>query len=329
MPSPNYADLHVNRLMTSLSVAYIQTDDKFVGTKVFPIVPNDRKSDRFAQYDRGDFMRDEMQIRGPGAESAGGGYRVTTNDTFSCDVWSFHVDTDYQTDANTDAPFNNDNDAAIYLGQKDLIRKEVAWGANYFTTGVWTGGLKASGSNGDLVANTDFTPWDDVASTPIEDVDAQKAEIESNTGHMPNTLVLNRRGWFALKNHPDIVDRIKHVSRDSVTTAMVANLMEIDRILVSGGASNSAQEGVTAVTDYIMGKHALLVYSAPNPGRYVVSGGYTFVWSQLNGGASMDGVSVSTIPMDWKKVNRHEIESAWAMKVVAPLCGAFFQNVVS
>lgn len=323
MPLPTQEDVHVNELLTEIAVAFIQSDEKFVATKVFPRVGVMKQTGLFAQFDRGDFMRPEMKIRRPMTESAGGGYRVTTTSSYACDVWSLHKDVSNQEKANQSDPFNADKNAATYLAMQDLLTREAQFATNFFTTGLWTGSTTGT----DLAAGTDFTAWDNVASTPIEDVNDQMAEVESNTGQLPNVLVINRRSWFGLKNHPDIVDRIKHVSKESITTDMVANLMELERILVSGGASNTAGEGLTATTDYQIGNHALLAYAAPNPDPFGPSAGYTFAWDGLEGGS--DAVRIDTFPMAHLKGERHEIESAWQQKVVSAICGVFYSNVVS
>lgn len=322
MGLPSFNSVHQNRPLTNLSVAFMNEQTKFVADRVFPRVDVAKKSDTFYTYNRGDFLRDEMQIRAPGSESAGGGFRLST-DSYSCDVYAYHQNVDEQTRANSDDPLRPDEDAVRYLVEKSLIKREVDWASSFFTTSVWTGATNGS----DLVAGTDFTAWDNAASTPIEDVNDQMAEIESNTAHLPNTLVLNRRGWYALKNHPDIVDRIKHTSSSAVTEDLVARLMGLDRILVGAAIRNTAQEGLTVATDYVFGTHALLCYSAPSAGLRTASAGYTFVWTGLEG--SQSGQVVSTIPMPWLKSDRHEIEASWDHKVVSAICGAFFQNIAS
>lgn len=321
MPSlPSGADQHINTYLSAVSVAYVQESNKFVSRQAFPVVPVAKQSGKVATYDRGDFLRDEAKQRAAGAESAGGGYR-TSSETFSCDVWAYHKDVADQDRALVDDPFSMDRDAAVYLAQKALIKEEVQWATDFFTTGIWTGSTTGT----DLVAGTDFTAWDDVAGTPIENVSDEAAEIESNTGVLPNMLVVNRRGWMALKNHPDVVDRVKHTSAESITTDLVARLMGLDRVLVAAGVRNTAGEGLTATADYIIGNHALLVYSAPNPGLYTPSGGYTFVYDALGG----DGLTVSTYRADLLKSDRHEIEWAFDHKVLAPVTGVFFQNICS
>lgn len=326
MPQPSAGDVHVNGLLTNVSVAFRNKPSAFIADTVFPRLPVEKQSNVFAVYDRGDILRDEMRLRGPGTESAGGGYDTST-DSYRCDVWAFHKDVDDQTRANTDVPFNADRDATNFVTEKELIKREVEWCTAFFTTGLWTGSSTAT----DLVAGTDFTAWDDAASDPIGLIADQSEAIEAATGQWPTDLTVNRKGWNALKNHPDVIDRIRGGATSQnpalVTRQMVAELLELERVNVATAVKNSAGEGLTASVGYIAGNHALLSYRPATPGLWTPSAGYTFIWSGLVGMA--DGRRIKSFRIEALASDRIEIEAAWDQKQVSGLLGAFFQNVAS
>lgn len=326
MPQPTPGDVHVNRLLTDISVAYLQDSRKFVADQMFSRVPVQKQSDLYATYSQADFQRDDMQRRAPGSETAGVGYRVS-NTSYLCEVWGLHIDVDDQTVANADNPFYPMRDASMLLTQKELIKREVRFVTKFFGTSIWTGGVKASGAQGDLVAGTDFVAWNDVASTPIENIMNQQANVESATGFLPNKLTLNRRGWFALRNHPDTIERVKFTSDGPVTTDIVARLCELDKILIAAGVQNTAQEGLTTSTSYIAGNHALLAYVPPSPSLLQPAAGYTFVWNGYLGMA--EGRRIKNYRIEALGADRVEIEATWDMKVIAAPLGVFFQNVTS
>ena len=103
MPQPNINSVHVDAILTNISVAYLQKQDNFIADKVFPVVPVDKKSDKYFVYTKNDWFRDEAQRRADATESAGSGYNLTTG-TYSADVFAFHKDVGDQTVANADAP---------------------------------------------------------------------------------------------------------------------------------------------------------------------------------------------------------------------------------
>ena len=317
--SPTGGDSHINGLLTDVSVAFVQSAENFVAPNVFPPVPVTKQSNKVRTYGIADFARDEMEIRLPGTESAGGGYRISTV-TYSCDTYALHKDVAWDDAANDDLG-KMDEDAATWLAGKALIKQEVDFASSFMATGIWTT---------DRTGGTDFVVWSDLSSSPLEYIETQCGVIEARTGMWPTDLTLNRTGWSALKNHPDIVDRIKGAAGPGnpamVTREAVAALMEIKRINVSKAIKNTAQEGLAASMSYIVGNHALLSYAPDSPGLYTPSAGYTFRWNQYS--ASIDGQSISTIPVPLKKSDRHEIEANWDQKVISADLGVFLSGVV-
>lgn len=322
MPLPQLSSVHVDRLLTDMSVGFLQDAGNFVADKVFPRVPSDKQSGKYAQYTLADFYRDEMQPRGSGAESAGGGFRTTTNNVYFADVWASHVDVDDFVVAGADQPFQPAEDATRLLVQRELIKREVIFGAKFFASSIWTGGTSA-----DPTAASLSGAWDDPSSTPIEDIHDQVNSIRKKTGYKPNTLVLNNLGWFALKNHPDIVDRVKYTSAEPISEEIVARLFGLDQILVSYATNNTAQEGLSASMSDVLGNSALLVYSAPSPGLFQPSGGYTFVWTGYPG--AVDGRLIRRFRIEPRRAERIEIEATWDMKLVAADLGCFITSVAS
>ncbi len=321
MPNPTPGSVHVDGYLTDASVAYVQSSTNFVAGRVFPNVPVVKQSDKIALYDRGDFLRDEVEKRQAGAHSARAGYR-TSSTSYVADEWSLEHPVDDTLRANADDPYRPDEDAATFLAQKMLIKREVEFVTNFFTTGnLWTGSSDAA----DLIGGTDFIQWSNAASTPIEDIHDKQTRIESATGVLPNKLVINRVVWFDLKNHPDIVDRVKHTSAQSITTQIVAELLGLDEVLVTSAVRNTAAEGNTASGSYIAGDDALLVHTPPAPSLATPAAGYTFVWNGLLAGAN-NGQAIERYRDDSAVSDVFRIRAAWAQKRTAPVLGVFFNN---
>ena len=328
MPNPSGAEIHVDSVLTNLSVGWMIQDDAYVADKIFPVVPVQKQSGIYYIYDRGDFFRAEMERRGPATESAGGGYRVGQA-TYSCDVWALHKDIADQDRANTDDPLSPDRDAANYLTQQALIRKDKQWVSKYFTTGVWTN--DQTGVAAGPAANQ-FLQWNLTTSTPFVDIRAQRIAIRQRTGYYPNTLVLGAQTWAALADHPSLLDRIKYTERGIVGTDLLASALGLDQVLVASGVENTAAETSAASPQpftgaFIAGKGALLCYAAPSPSLQSPSGGYSFAWTGLEGANAMGG-TVSTLRAPLVKSDRVEIEMAFDMKLVAADLGTFFASAV-
>ncbi len=316
MSQPTATDVHVDKILTSISVAYIQDQTNFVAPRVFPIIPVDKQSDRYFTYTQNDWFRDEAQIRGPSQESAGSGWTLS-DDNYSCDSYSLHKDLDNQTLQNADAPLNLLSEATEYLTQMMLLRMERQWVGDYFTTGVW---------------DDDVTPgslWSDYSnSDPVDDVELGKETVLQATGKEPNVMVIGYQAWRKLKHHPDLLDRIKYTQTAVSAENLLAAVFGVDKVMVARSIFATNQEGATAAYDFNFGKHALLCYSTPNPGLLTATAGYTFAWRGVSRGIGAE-VGITQFPMLHLRSQRVEAEKAWDNKVVATNMGYFFNGVVA
>jgi len=316
MPQPTQTTVHVDAILTNISVAYFQQNQNFIATRVFPIVPVSKQSDKFFTYTKNDWFRDEAQRRADATESAGGGYNLST-DSYQADVYAFHKDIGDQTRANADAPINVDREAAEFVTSRLLLKMETQFVSNYFTTGIW---------------GTDATPsnlWSDYTSSdPIGDIESGKRAILSVTGYEPNTLVLGYDVFIQLKNHPDLVDRIKYTSQNVLTEDVMASLFGVPRVMVAKSVKATNNEGATQAYAFNYGKNALLTYSAPSAGLLQPSGGYIMSWTGVSGGLNQT-VGVSRMRMEQYKADRIEAEVAFDMKVIGADLGYFFSACVA
>jgi len=325
MPQPTSSQVHVDAILTNISVAYMQRAENFIADKVFPVVPVDKQSDKYFTYDKNDWLRDEAQVRTDGTESVGSGYNISTA-TYYADVFAIHKDVGDQTRANADAPINVDREAAEFVTHRLLTRREIQFNNDFMSDGVW--GTSATGvASG---ASTDeFVQWSNyTTSDPIEDIEAGKADILSVTGLEANTLVLGYDVFRQLKNHPDLVDRIKYTSSQTITEDMLARMFDIDRVLVSKSIKATNAEGATAAYSFTTGKNALLCHVADAPGLLTPSAGYTFQWTGVSQGLGTT-IGTSSFRLESLKATRIEAELAFDNKVVGADLGYFFGSAVA
>ena len=92
---PTVSDVHVNRPLTDLSVAFIQMAADFVADRVFPTVPVQKQSDLYFVYSREDWYRSQAERRAPGTESAGSGWDLST-DSYFAHKYAIHKDVSAQ-----------------------------------------------------------------------------------------------------------------------------------------------------------------------------------------------------------------------------------------
>jgi hypothetical protein len=312
MPRPNTAGVHIDGLLSNLSIAYMQAQDVFIFPKVFKPVPVDNQSDLYTVFDKDDFNLDEAQVRKDSTESAGSGYDLS-EDNYKCEVYGFHKDVGDQILANAGKTFNLMRDSTEFVTRKILLKQERKWVEKYLVSGAW---------DETLVGITDFDQISEPTSAPIEMFSNEMVTMLEATGIEPNTLVMGYKVFNDLKNHPDFVDRVKYSSSDAVTEGIMARLIGVERILVAKSIVATGK-GATKTTAFNFGRNALLCYAAPSPGLLTPSAGYTFSWNY----AGVGNIAINKFYIREKKTTRVEAESAFDCKVTAKSLGKLFTLV--
>ncbi len=124
------------------------------------------------------------------------------------------------------------------------------------------------------VALAGTAQWSNAASTPVEQMDSYREAIRDAVGIYPNTLLLGPKPFNALKNHVEIVDRFRYTSHESITTAMLASLLNIDTVAVGTAVT---WDDINQIMDDVWGDNAILAYVPPAPSsQQEPSFGYTY-----------------------------------------------------
>jgi len=327
MSNPIPSQMHVSRPLTSISVAFTQSATDFIALKAFPPVPVPNAYDQYFVYDLGDFTRDEMGERAPGTESVGAGYEITT-ESYACKPFALHKDVSEQDYAAADTPLDPDRDAAEFLALKGLIKLEKLWHDSFFKTSVWSDDIEGVASGGETLG-TSVVQWSDATNaTPVADIGYYSKLIRGKTGVTPNLLVLSPDVYFDLCQTDDVLNRIRYTQRATVTPELLAAVLGVNTVLVSGGVYNTAAQGATDSIGYINTTDgALLMYSNPAPQRRRPSAGYTFFWDY--GGVGPNGWVTSRYYMPSLKANRIEIDASFDQKLVSAALGIYFTDLIA
>jgi hypothetical protein len=318
---PTAGDVHVNQPLTMVSIAYLPTQG-FIADIVFPNIPVAKQSDRYIVYPRDQWFRSDAKPRGPGTESAGTGYEIDNTPTYSCVPFAVHHDVPDPVRANADSMIDPDRDATELVTRQLGISRERQWASRFFTTGVWTGSTTA----GDI---TPTTLWSAANSTPIDDIEAQNYSIETKTGYRPNTIVFGADTWKTIRNHPTIIDRFKYTQQGIITEALVAGVLDVERVVVARAVHNVATErGALDMERVMNSKSAMLCYANPRPSLMAPSAGYIFSWTGYVG-AGPAGQRVRRFRMEPLDSDRVEGEMAYDMKLIGSDLGVYFNGAVA
>lgn len=320
MANPDVGDLHVNSLLTNMSIGYINAD--YIADRGCPLLPVNKQSDIIPEYDKSYWFRDDARLRAPGGDLHIGEYKVTTTATYFARNFQWATKVTPEQIANADAPFRPEQDATRLVTDKLQLKREVQFASNFMATSKW-------GTDDDNSA----TDWDDFAnSNPIDDAETAARTVRQAIGRRPNRAVMGDIVWSALKQHPLILDRISGGatpgSPATITRQLVAALFELDELLVASAIQTATDEGVaeaSATYTDVIDDDCLFVYVSPTPGIFVPSGMYTFYWRPLTGGGPQFIRRIEDT-----KVNATIIDGQgyWDQKLTCSKAGYFFSDIV-
>lgn len=282
-----------NNYLTNMSMAYFQEESDFVAPAIFPICPVQLSSSYYYIFSKADLARDNV-ARKPAFGKVTPALMGQTDATYKCEVDQVLVGID-QIDAlnygRSRAPGVADpRRAKVRFATEQLrLHLDVLFAKNFFKTGVWSN--EKTGVT--TAPSTDqFLKFNASGSDPIETMDKYITFIQQNGRRRPNRLGLGIEAYNALKNHPDIIDRVKYTGTTAnparVTPQVLAQLFGIEQVKVFAGTYNSAGVGQTESMEFICSpKDALLCYATNTPAIDEPSAGYIFTWDMLGDGKNM------------------------------------------
>jgi hypothetical protein len=274
---PGQNDVHVDALLTNMSIAY--KNEFYIAEEIFPVVQVLKQSDIVPKYRRSDWFRATAKILGPTEAPPLGGFKVDNTDTYYCHEYGVGYKLADRVAENTDQPYDLQRDAVEWTVDQIDLTRESNFVTNFWKTGVW-------GTDKVGTSDTDFTQWSTYAnSTPIIDIRGFRREVRRKIARNPNRMVLGDLTWERLEDHPDMLDRIKAGSSSAnpavVNLNLLAQLFELEKVLVGYAIYTDDPEGTTeaSINYSALWDDDAFIYYAPNaPSLKTPAAGYNFVW---------------------------------------------------
>lgn len=319
MPGPTTGSLHVDGLLTNMSIGYKNL--AYIADQLFPIVPVLKQSDIVPKYDQSHWFRDAARIRIAGTAAQSGTWTVDKTDTYYCLRYSYAAEVNDEQRDNADLPWQLDQEAVDYVMDKIMMRREVSFVTDFMKTSVW--GTDLSATSGD------FVEWGDYAdSTPLVDLQSWVDTIEGKIGQEPNSFTIGKQVWSKLKWHPDILDLIKYTQRGQISPELFQALAEIPKFHIGKAIYTASPEGTAEASvtySRIWGKNGLLMYVPDAPSLRTPAAGYTFTWRRVPNSLQY----FRRIRNDEREVDKMEGNTYFDQKVTASRAGLYVAGLVS
>ncbi|MHA2264305.1 MAG: hypothetical protein ACXAEN_18080, partial [Candidatus Thorarchaeota archaeon] len=300
MPSPTANQSHIDRALTNVSIAY--SNAAYIWDQIFPQVPVAKQTNKFFTFPKAAWYRDETAVRAPGARARRADYTLST-DSYVAIEKALAKQVPDEVIKNSDDPLKPLVRATQYVTDQIFksIEKDV-------TDLVFSTGWASSA--------TPSPTWDNDASDPLTDVETGMFTVAQAIGREPNVGVIGRGLWRYLKNHPDIIDRLKYGqtpgSPAMVNIAGVADLFGLEKLLISRSLIDTGNEGAAASLGFIGGNHLALIYVPSSAALDEPAAGYTFVWK---------GREVNRYREDQEHADVVEALMSWDSKITATDAG--------
>jgi hypothetical protein len=289
MASPSNS---LSTLRPDLSGSFMEFDIEMdnaglVGTRVLTPVEVMKPTGTFGILPVEEMLKVRNTRRAPGAGYSRGEFKFETT-TFACEEHGAEEAVDDKEAEMYSEYFVAEQIAAMRARRAVLSNYEARVAAAVFNTSTWTGST--------LFTNVS-TEWSNASSgVPVTDVLTAGNKVYENSGFYPNALVINRRVYRNLKNNAQVLDRIASAGAGSsikaadVSVEMLAQVFDLDYVIVAGASKNSANEGQAAtLAAFWDNEYAMVCRVATSSDIKEPCIGRTFHWS--GDGSSIGGTA--------------------------------------
>lgn len=278
-------EMHIDKVLTNMALGY--RPEGFIADRILPTVEVQKQTDLYTVFDRGDRMRRQDTKRTPGAE-AHLRFEDVGSDTYHCSNYALKDKVTIEDRSNADPFFiTNLLNAKTELLLDDLMLDEEVRVASLVTTTTNVGSFNAVSS-----------AWNG-AGDPIGDINTTIDNVHYANGVMPNRVVFGIEAWKSFRRDSTIRNLIFGTNNGGgyPNTAQVAQLLDIDEVLVGGSFQNTAQKNQTESLSTIWGENVLVHYSPSRPSIQRPSFGYRFRWVK----SGLPNRTVERHPYDTRK----------------------------
>jgi hypothetical protein len=297
-----------------MSVQY--RNEEMIWRDILPEVKVNKRSDLFWKYAKDNQFRNYDDKIGPRSMANEIDFAVGT-DNYSVKGHALADWVAQEEIENADSPLAPESDANDQINSSLDLAQELRVANLAFVAATYPAGNK--------VTMAGATQWSGASDNPIKDVQ----DAVEGCFVRANTLVFGIDAWLVFRRLPEILDAVKAIAGTSLaggmaTPSAVANLFEVDRIIIGRGRYISTKEGQAATYARIWGKHmAALHIKAGEIGVRSITFGKTFVETKR--------MTMRSFDEKRGEKGAHYIKTSWNSdeKIVASDLGYFIENAVA
>lgn len=268
---------HVDALLTDFAIGFRPTG--FIADQIFPLVDVPKQSDIFAIFEQEDRFRQWTDDRAPGDMANEVRMRVSSAQ-FYCPNHALSSTIPDELIANADEIFRQQVEEGRTSHILDALminwEKRVA-DQTFSTAGVGSSAAVASAWTASAIGDSD----------PVGDINTAIDNVQDATGYRPNRMIMGGVAYRLARRHNDVIAKTTNPNFDNALpgaypgTAELANLFDLEQVVVGDAFFNQAQENLSLDLSRIWGPDVCVYFNDPNPRFDTPTYAVTFNW--ING----------------------------------------------
>lgn len=294
MPGATGRDIHIDKVLSNMAIGY--KPEGFIASDVMPIVPVDKQSDIYAVFSRADRLRRQKTNRSPGTEARRIDESVGSG-TFYCANYALKKPVTLEDKSNAD-PLYLQN---LIEGRTELVLDGLLldWEVRVATQVTNTANVGSSSAVS--------SAWNG-AGDPLGDVNTGVDNVQDSTGMMPNRVTFGLSAWRSFRRDSNVRNLIfgNNNGGGYPSTAQVADLLGVEKVLVGGAFQNTGEEGQAEALSQIWDDNVLIAYVADRPNIERPSFAYAFRWTR----PGLPNMTVERHPYD-TRIKAEEVEAGY------------------
>lgn len=256
----------IDPALTAIAIAY--KNAAYIADIVLPRIPVGKQKFSFLQYAADTFFNVPETLVGrrsrPNQATLDATELTDATEDHALDGGVPRADID-----NADERYDPLGDEVAFLMELTLLRREMRAAGILFNPATYDPGL--------ILTLSGTSQFSDKTSSPIAVIsDALDLPLMR-----PNQLTFGQGGWTKFRRHPEIVEAVlgTGAKAGTVSRQAVAELFEVDEVVVGQARGNSAKRGQAPNLSRLWGGHIAATYKNPVPqAKGAVTFGGTFQW---------------------------------------------------
>lgn len=289
-------DLYIDDYLSNMALDY--KPHEMIADMIFPVVPVNRQSGYYSEFLRADMLRVPANTkRAPGTE-ANKITRSVGSGTYYCDNYALKTGITAEDKANM-TPINRQK---LYNGRTQFLLNQL-----YLDWEVRVANQVTSGSNVGSYAAVSSEWSDTTNSNPLLNIWTAIDNVMDSTGVAPNRLTFGQQAWREFRRNANVRSLILgSTGAGLVSRQQVANLFDVEQVLVGGAYKNTANEAQSESLAQVWGENVLVSYSPMSPSMDEPAFGYSYRWNI----PEVPSLQVERHPFD-RKTKEEEVESGY------------------